>query len=255
MRALTTMVAILSPALALAGWTPVEGNGQVETQTRALRGFSELELDAPVDVFVQQGDFSVKVTIDSNLQPLLETRVEGARLKISVKERIRPDRRARIELTLPELRAVDLNASGDLEARGMTAADRISIGIHGSGDVHFEGTPSTFELGVHGSGEVEAEFRRALRNAKVAIHGSGDVQLRGPTTERLAISIHGSGDVDARKLPAGESVVSVNGSGSVRTTVDGKGVFAVNGSGDIEWSGEAAIRKAISGSGTIRRAH
>lgn len=255
MRALTMTLALLTPALALAGWGQVEGDGELQTQVREASGFTGIELEAPLDVFIREGEFSVKITLDGNLQALVKTRVVGDTLEIATEESIRPDRKARIDITLPELRAVAIHASGDVDARGMNAASEVKVTIHGSGNVVFDGRPVRFHTSIHGSGDVTARLEKAVERAEIAIHGSGDVRLAGPGTERLAVSIHGSGDVDVRGLKARNGSYSINGSGNIATELDGgQAQFAVNGSGDIEWSGDAEVRaRVVSGSGSIRR--
>jgi hypothetical protein len=70
--------------LALAGCYPsVRGNGQPALETRPLEGFVDVESSGAFDVRLEHGEtYSVAVAIDSNLLPLLETRVIGGTLRI-----------------------------------------------------------------------------------------------------------------------------------------------------------------------------
>ena len=60
-----------------------DGNGQRSTELRAVSGFTRVESRGSLDVQIDQGAaFTATVSIDSNLQRQVETRVAGSSLVI-----------------------------------------------------------------------------------------------------------------------------------------------------------------------------
>ena len=220
-----------TPLAASAHWgagTP--GDGKKVTQQRQVAAFKAVRLEGSLDVRVKVGEpAAVAVTIDENLQPLVETRLDGDTLVISTTGSMSYRGEGRVQVATPALRAFTIEGSGDVEIDG------------GQGDL---------ELTVSGSGDLS--WRGAAGALRVEIEGSGDVKLAG-TAQRAMLSVAGSGDVQARSLVAGSAKVSVAGSGDVEVTLDGGALEAsVAGSGDVHWYGKAQVERAsVAGSGEI----
>ena len=86
--AAAVLAAACVPSLALAHgwWCSTSGDGDVVAQARQVAGFDRVRLLAPLDVEVAEGPaHAVEVTIDRNLQPLVETRLEGRTLVIDTR--------------------------------------------------------------------------------------------------------------------------------------------------------------------------
>jgi len=172
---------------------------------------------------------ALAVTIDENLQPLVETRVEGTTLVIATRS-MRYSGKARVQLATPSLRAVDLEGSGRVVVRD--GAGDTSLSLAGSGDLEWKGTAGALSVELAGSGTVRLEGKAGA----------------------LRIELDGSGDVEAARLTATDADVEIDGSGDVEVTVDGGALRAeVSGSGDVRWGGTARLeRSEVSGSGEIR---
>jgi hypothetical protein len=239
MRRLASLVvaaALATPIAASAhGWTwgtGTSGDGKKVTQQRAVGEFRAVRLEGSLDVRVKVGaPTAVAVTIDENLQPLVETRLDGDTLVIGTTGSMHCSGVSRVELSTPSLRA---------------------FAIEGSGDVAIEGGQGDLKLSVSGSGDLS--WRGAAGKLEVEIAGSGDVKLAG-SAEEARLEVAGSGDIRARALTAHSAEIGVAGSGDVELTLDGGTLRAeVAGSGDIHWYGKAQVEKAsVSGSGEIAR--
>jgi len=230
---LVAPVLLLAAAPAMASpWAGTAGNGQPTTETRAVPSFDRIRLEGSTDVTVSVGEGpSVTVTIDSNLQPLLETVVKGNTLVIRAEGRIRPKKDPKVAVTVPELRGVEISGSGDVTIEG--GKGELALSIEGSGDLRWRGEAT----------ELRAE-----------IEGSGDIRLEG-RADRLRAQVEGSGDVDASRLVATDAEAKVRGSGDVELNLAGGKLDAtVEGSGDIRWRGTANVERArVAGSGEISR--
>jgi hypothetical protein len=212
-------------------WTTggLEGSGKKVTQARQVGEFRAVRLEGSFDVSIQVGaPRAVAVTIDENLQPLVETRLVGDTLVVS-SQNMSYRGEGRVRISTPALQGLDLEGSGDVTIEGGRGDQRLSLA--GSGDVDWKGSAAALE---------------------VSIAGSGTVTLAGKA-EVARLRIDGSGDVKARGLAARDADVEVSGSGDVELTLDG-GTFraAVSGSGQVAWHGRATVERAsVSGSGEI----
>ncbi|MBI5070817.1 MAG: DUF2807 domain-containing protein [Deltaproteobacteria bacterium] len=230
--ALLLAAALASPAAARAHEAPLAGDGAKVTQRREVPAFLRIELRGPLDVRVTEGQApSVAVTIDHNLQPLVTTEVKGDTLVVDTERGMHFRGPGEVVVTLPELRGLAIEGSGDARVRGAEAGRDVKLEISGSGDIAWSGQ----------AGKVA-----------VRIEGSGNVALEGKAGE-LEARVDGSGDVSGKALRVKSARLSINGSGDVSATLDGGDLRAeVNGSGDIVWYGSATTSSLqASGSGTV----
>jgi len=205
------------------------GDGKKVTQPREVGEFSKVRLEGSLDARVTVGPVrAISVTIDQNLQPLVETRVDGDTLVVNARE-ISWQGDGRIDIAVPALRG---------------------LAIRGSGDARIEGGKGDLSLAISGSGDID--WRGEAGKLVAAVSGSGDMKLAGSAAS-VEISVAGSGDVRAGDLAAGSADVSVAGSGDVEVRLTGGALRAsVAGSGDVVWHGEGRVERATTaGSGEI----
>ncbi len=212
----------------------VRGSGVRVEKQRALPAFSQLRIDGPLDVRLQQAAADQATVIaDDNIEPLIETVVEGDTLVLRLKRDAGFSTRhaPSIRVDARKLRSVSVQGSGDLAVERFKA-DALSLAISGSGDVRL--------------GLLE------LRELNVSISGSGDVQAAG-RADLQSWRIDGSGDVDARSLSGRQVKVVLNGSGDADLGVSEQLDAQLSGSGDLSYAGRPQLRQSVSGSGEIRR--
>jgi uncharacterized protein (AIM24 family) len=227
------MVLLVSPCAWATNFFPTLGNGTPTTEKREVKGFTQVELAAAIDLDVQEGDdFSLTITIDSNLQKNITTRVEDDTLVIADEDNFHTRTHPKAVLHLPKLSGVEISGPGDVKVLGRGDHEQVELAIHGSGDLIY-------------SGEA--------KRLRLSIAGSGDTTLHG-AVGRLEVDINGSGDLDARNCVADSGQFRVNGSGSIETTLhNGEAAFFINGSGDIRWAGIAhVVAEEVSGSGSVQ---
>lgn len=217
-----------------SGKNRVRGSGVRVEKVRALAGFSKIRIDGPVDVrLVQAGVDQATVMADDNIEPLIETVVEGDALVVRLKR----------DAGFSTRQAVSVK----VEARSAQ-----SVAINGSGDFsseRFKG--DSFSLHMIGSGDARLGLVE-VKDLSVSIAGSGDVRAAG-RAEQQSWSLNGSGDVDARALAGRKAKVTINGSGDVDLGVVEELDAQLSGSGDLHYAGRPSLRQSVSGSGEIYR--
>jgi len=215
----------------------VKGSGKEVTVARPVAAFSALRLDSSVDVQAHQGTApSVTVHADDNIEPLIETVVDGDTLVVRTKKGsgYYSHHKVMVDVVFTSLTAVQQRGSGDLHI------DKIS--------------GPKFESSISGSGDLQIE------NAQVgaftlSIAGSGDVVIAG-TADEARFGIAGSGDINARNFAARKVNVSVSGSGDAHVNATEALEARVAGSGDVTYSGHPRdVSRHVSGSGSIESAN
>lgn len=235
----TTAITLLALASlpALAWWgssTKVTGSGTPRTEERPVAGFTAISVAIPGKVELVQGTReSLSITGDDNIVPLIEARVEGGSLKISLPRNTNLKTVVPLRLTLGAraLESINIYGSGDVNAAALNAKD-FTVSIYGSGDVNVA--------------------KLAADKLSIKIRGSGDVQLSG-RTDVSDISIAGSGDVKLGMLDTKRTEVSIAGSGDAQVWAREKLDVTVAGSGDVRYFGDPAVGRTIMGSGSIKR--
>ncbi|HVE85685.1 MAG TPA: head GIN domain-containing protein [Myxococcales bacterium] len=242
--------ALALSATALAG---KGGNGHLVTETRNVRGFTAVEIQVPMDVAVREGrEFQVKVTVDEDLVSAVKTELRGDTLVVRADRNIDPSGDARVEITLPDLRAVGAAGSGNVSATTNRRKD-MSLAHAGSGDLVYRGPAAHLKVGSTGSGDVTVELTGDVEDVEVGSKGSGDILIKGGHARELVAASAGSGSIQAEDLTAHDGKLATSASGDIEATLEGgHASFAVAGSGSITWHGSADISsQARAGSGDI----
>ncbi len=189
----------------------VAGSGHPQTEQRNLTGFDSIELGCSADIEVVAGnDFSVSVTADDNILPLIETEVRGNKLVIDSHARYSTHDREKVVVHLPALKGLSLSGSGDATVSGLAGND-VAFSISGSGDLTATGSAGKVNASIEGSGDMALD-RLDASEARIRIDGSGDARVA--VRDALDVEVNGSGDVSYRGNPQKLRQV-VNGSGSV----------------------------------------
>ena len=250
----------------------VEGNGKKTTESRPVTAeVRRVSIAVPLDVEIREGNQTgLSITIDENLQPLVETRERGDELEIRIRENVSFQGKGRIDLTVTRLASMHAAGSGDVHVVTAPVARNLELATAGSGDVTFEGLADDLLLASSGSGDVQSKgdagrvelvasgsgtirHDGGSKSMRASSNGSGGLLLRG-STGSLEVVCSGSGDVQAKDLAAKTAKLELVGSGDVTLTVNGGELsLTLAGSGDVDWWGQASTMNVASvGSGTIQ---
>jgi len=238
--AVATAFLIPTPARALtitvsAGNGPnrVVGSGKEVVVARKIGAFSTLRVDGPIDVDAHPGaNPGVTVHAEDNVEPLIETMVEGDALVVRLRRdsSLSTHRAPRVEVEFATLAASRQTGSGNLRVHGLDAP--------------------RFDAAISGSGDFQLDDAQ-LGSLSVSVSGSGDVRLAGHA-DGARYHIAGSGDIDAGALAARRVDIGISGSGDAHVNATQALDARVSGSGDITYSGQPHdVSRRVSGSGSI----
>lgn len=212
----------------------IEGDGVTSAWSRGLTGFTQVRNHTGLRLEVREStDYTVATILDSNLQALLFTELQGDVLDLAFTEQhgVAPSPFSLVVVTLPDFRGASVMGPGPLRIDGVTGAKDLTLATSSSGAITFSGTAHSLAIDVSGAGNVTA---------------SGNVQLLNATTRA-------EGSIDALRLTASSAILFTNAAGSVTALNDGGPLSAtVLGKGNIDWWGTASsVRLDDHGLGSI----
>jgi hypothetical protein len=194
----------------LAGCSGVEGSGTPATDTRTVSSFSEIEVHGVVRLELVAGKSpTLELTGDDNLLPLVETKVDGARLIVRNTETVRPELPLVVKVTAEDVSKVVAHGAVEVDASGLDN-DAFELSLHGAADAKLAGKTKKLSLRVSGAAEIDAKGMSADR-AEVNVSGAGDVHVAEPS--ELDVEISGAGSVSYGGDP--KISKSISGAGSL----------------------------------------
>lgn len=229
-------------------WHPINGNYDVISETRHINDFHRVFNEGEFDVYIiQDGSDEIIIEAESNLIPMIRTRLEGSSLVIDTKDNLHNHYPMKVYVHTDELTEIGLSGSGLMHAENLVVDD-FEISISGSGDVYVSATADYVDCAISGSGDVDLGLTcNVIENT---ISGSGDMELWG-TADRGDFRISGSGEIRAYELLLQECDATISGSGSMYLNVEDKLDVNISGSGDIYYMGNPIINSKITGSGSL----
>ena len=221
MDKLKTLVG-LSIILILIGCAQVTitGSGNVVTQEEDLDGFDKVDISSSFKVEINQvEDFRVVIRADDNLYEHLEVVNRGGTLRIGLdpaKWYIILDATMEAEVTMPELRGIDLSGSSTAMVSGFESTKSLTVDV--SGNSNLDGDMHAGDVTIDSSG-----------SSMVTISGSGG---------DLVVDASGSSQVDLEEFTAGNGNVDASGSSTVTVNLSGRLDVDASGSSDIYYLGD-----------------
>ena len=191
---LKSLILITILMLSACGNKPLVGNGKVVTKSRQVAAFNKVEIVGTFDVrFKRSTKQAVAVTIDSNIEPYILTKVTAGTLLITEKPGVNFTTKNPIVVSLSAKEMMAINSSGanDLKLSGLQS-DHFGLSLRGAGDVNIAGKVANFNLSLSGTGNVDAS-KLVTKNTRVMISGAGKASVY--VTEKLDASISGIGGV------------------------------------------------------------
>lgn len=211
----------------------ITGSGPIQTETRSVSDFKSIDLEISGIVEVTVGEtYSVEVSANQNLLPVIKTTVENGKLLISTDQNIFNSKDIKVKITAPAFEGFSVSGSGTIRILNALQSDKMDMSVGGAGDI--------------------ACLQGTFNQLNTSIGGSGTIELGGSATN-MQSDISGSGDVKAKGLTAQNLEISISGSGTVTADVEAKLIVSVSGSGDVFYTGSPTVESSVSGSGTVKQ--
>jgi len=209
----------------------VEGNGIVRSEYRTAEGFDEISSSGDFQITVMPGsEYSVEISAESNLQPYIETAVNGKTLKIRTTglHSLRENFPIEVFITTPVLNGIAISGSGLIKT-GNFLSDNFKISVSGSGDIDTQISTGSLKANISGSGTILVKGEAI--DSEFVISGSGKIKSYNLDQKYCQAAISGSGDMFV----------------NVSKTIDAR----ISGSGKVYYVNNPVIYTSISGSGSV----
>ncbi len=203
---------------AFAQMNPLKGSGKLVNKNFNFTNFSQIrlaDLDGEVAIIAGQS-FSIAITIDDNLEPLLAVKESNGKLTVAFEDnrnnkRYVEESNVRITITLPTL--LFLENDGNANVTGIAGAS-FAIQNLANGNATLLGMVNNIEIRKTGNGNVNAKALIA-ENVTVKASGNGNILVNASTY--FMASGSGNGDVinTGAALPAAGA--ALGGNGEVKT--------------------------------------
>ena len=203
-------LALFAVVLLLAACSVTRGSGQLATESRAVSGFSKIDLSGGGELTIQKtGTESLSISAEDNLLPRLTSEVSNDTLILGTKPNttILPQQPITYTVTVRDLTGVAVSGSGNIRVPDLTTT-ALSISISGSGTITVNGTVDDQDLEISGSGGYEAA-QLTSKTVKADISGSGTASVLA--TNVLDVEISGSGTLTYSGNPQIEQEISGSG--------------------------------------------
>lgn len=170
------------------------GSDYMITETRNVTGFNKIQIEGLFEVNIDYGTVqSVEVIANDNIIDRIRTQVENNELKVYFKNGNYRNIDATLNITIPELSAVEYGGSGIIEISNFQQLEVLKLSNTGSGDFILDGgTAELLKWINEGSGHLEASSFD-IKNIIIESRGSGNATVR--CSETLDTFIEGSGIV------------------------------------------------------------
>lgn len=188
----------------------IAGSGKLVTTSRPQTGFNKIVNRGPANVQVTSGqDYSIKVTVDDNLEKHVKVTVSGDELIISNDQSINPTS-CKVVITMPNISAFRIDGAGDATVNAVSSSS-FDGKIEGAGSLTLSGKATSAKLSIQGAGDIHAYDLKA-DSATASIEGAGSIEVYAG--KELTAEIDGAGDIRYQGDPKVKS--SIDGAGSIR---------------------------------------
>lgn len=189
----------------------IQGSGVAATQTRAVPGFTGLDLAGSNEVTVVVGaPRSVVVHADTNLISHVTTRVVDGTLVIADAGNYTSHTSMSVDVSVPSLTALNLSGDGRISVTGISVP-QLTVIVSGSGQLSAAGTATRLDVTLSGEGQA-ALSQLSARDVHAVLTGSGLIQVTAMSS--LNAAVPGTGLIMYTGNPS-QVVTSVTGTGSI----------------------------------------
>lgn len=190
----------------------IKGNGNVTEEVRQVREFDQIEVSRGMNVYITQGSpTKVVVIADNNLHEVIETEVEGGKLKVYINENIRWAKEKKVMVTVDKLTEVKATSGSNGYSQNQIMSDNLKLFANSGANLHFEvnakylkadcssganiklsGLAKNAELEVSSGANLKGQELR-VDNCKMRASSGGNVYAS--ITERLEARASSGGNI------------------------------------------------------------
>ena len=242
------------PALGLlAGCKVVTGSGEMVTWEMDYSDFSKINAGYSFELTITKSDnFTVRITIDKNLNEYLSINQRGDTLNIGLEPNTYTNTRQEAVITLPDLRRLELSGSARASVSGFATTHSVAYELSGASQVELTDVKAG-DTGLKLSGASRASGNMTMSKGNFSLSGASKVELQGSASE---INIDGSGasKISLPDFPVTNASIKLSGASSAVVKLDGRIDVDLSGASSVEYIGNPKLGSMnMSGGSTINQ--
>lgn len=191
----------------------VRGSGEVQTETREVAGFRNINLKSQGKVVIKQGEKeSLTLSAEDNILPLLESRVADGTLHLEILKgtNLRPTKPIEYIVEVKTLEGLQVSGVGQMEGNDLKSP-KLVVSLSGVGNMALKGSVEVLELKVTGVGSFQGA---ELQTKKAVVRNSGVGNAIVNVSDQLDATVSGVGTIEFLGNPSVNQ--SVSGIGKIR---------------------------------------
>jgi len=218
----------------------VKGSGNLKTESFTFSDFTRVEVGSAFEVKVaQSGSYGVSITVDDNLFDYIEVSKEGTTLKIGLKTAHYIDTTTRAEITMPQLRGLDLSGATRGTVTGFSSTENLNIEVSGASSADLAGmSVGDVKLDISGASKVNGDI--AAGDADFEVSGASTVQLEGSAND-ITVNASGASRVELAAFPVHNANVTLSGASNGTVNLDGRLNAELSGASKLSYIGEPTM--------------
>jgi hypothetical protein len=210
----------------------IKGSGDVTSETRAVEGFSSIQVSSALKVIYTQGpEYKVEVVADDNLIKYITTEVQGNELQIEIKNKrsFRKVTKAEIHITSPSLSNIEVSGASGFEITDTLNTGSLNLKLSGASILSVSGQITTLVADLSGASSV------TLSGTAVSVN----------------IEASGASVYHASNLITASAVIDFSGASSGVMNVQNNLNAKLSGASSLNYYGNPTVTSNLSGASSI----
>lgn len=231
----------------------VTGSGNLKTESFNFSDFTGVEVGSAFEVeVVQSGSYSVSITADDNLFDYIQVSKEGTTLKIRLKMAQYIATTTRAEITMPQLRSLELSGATRGTVSGFSSTENLGMEVSGASSLDLmEMSAGDVELEISGASRVNGDI--AAGDADFDVSGASNVQLQGSAND-IIVDASGASSAELAAFPVHNANVILSGASNGTVNLDGRLDADLSGASRLSYIGQPTMGTInTSGGSTLRK--
>ena len=171
----------------------IKGNGDIKIFKRKLDFFDKISISIPFEIKVVCGNKNeAAITIDSNLEQYIETKVINKNLEINTTKSFSTQNQIEVVLYAKTLSSMKISSSSNISVSGINSKD-FSMNIDGACEITLTGKANNVDIDSEGASTIDAKDLKS-QSTDITMSGAGSAKVYA--SDKLNVQIHGAADIE-----------------------------------------------------------
>jgi len=236
----TLLISGLSVGCQEVGVIGVKGSGNLETQNFNFSDFTRVDIGSAFEVNIVQSDsYDVSITTDDNLFKYIQVSKVGETLKIGLKMAQYIDINTRAEISMPQLRGLELSGATYGTVSGFSSTESLDVELSGASSLDLaEMSAGDVKFNIFGASKVTGKI--VANDTKFNIEGASIAQLEG-SASGMTVDAEGSSRVELSDFTVENVAIKLSGASTGTVNVYGRLDADLGEASKLSYIGEPTI--------------